>query len=213
MENNNINSCLMLAAGLYTPVNLSSVFDSVDLKDTGIELESHITLLYARGVTIPRENILEDIETILGPVIYDNEMEFLESGSKFKVFDIFELSSFENDSDYIVLKLKKDVDIYKNLGLINKGLRRKYEVPSEYSYTPHLTLAELNPGTAKKYLGDKRLKLILERSLVSFEDFIISYGPSNVVEDKEKYNLTTFHAVDRYFREQELKRNSNIDEE
>ena len=48
-DNNSMNSCLMLAIGLYTPVELGSIFDSADYKGTGLELDSHITLLYAQG--------------------------------------------------------------------------------------------------------------------------------------------------------------------
>lgn len=207
---NNINSCLMLACALYTPVNLSSVFDSSDLKDTGVELESHITLLYAMGLRIPRENLLSEIEMILGEEDFNELLSTLENSewSNSRVFDEFELSSFKNDLDYIVLKLKKESKYYKVFSLINKGLRSKYGVSSDYLYTPHLTLARLVPGKSEKYLGSEKLKLILDHSLISFEDLTISYGPSNVVEDREKYNLTTFNAVSRYFRECRLKEDS-----
>ena len=36
-DNNSMNSCLMLAIGLYTPVELGSIFDSADYKGTGLE--------------------------------------------------------------------------------------------------------------------------------------------------------------------------------
>ena len=45
MESDVLNSCLMLAVNLDTPVSLGCIFDEEDLKDTGIELDSHITLL------------------------------------------------------------------------------------------------------------------------------------------------------------------------
>lgn len=208
MDNNVVNnSCLMLACALYTPINLSSIFDSEDLKDTGIELESHITLLYAQGITVPKNNIMEDIEIALGDD-FDSFMNLLKNGDIIgeNVLDTFDLGLFENDSDYVVLKLKQDNELYTNLKLINKGLRSKYGVQSEYTYTPHMTLAELNQGTAKKYTESKKLKAVLENSKFAVEDLVISYGPSNVVEDREKYNLTKFHAVDRFFREENLKR-------
>ena len=153
MDNNVVNnSCLMLACALYTPINLSSIFDSEDLKDTGIELESHITLLYAQGITVPKNNIMEDIEIALGDD-FDSFMNLLKNGDIIgeNVLETFDLGLFENDSDYVVLKLKQDTELYTNLKLINKGLRSKYGVQSEYTYTPHMTLAELNQGTAKKY--------------------------------------------------------------
>lgn len=201
MEDNNTNSCLMLAAGLYTPVELSSIFDSTDLKDAGLELDSHITLLYAQSKIIPRSEILGDIEAILGPTGYGDFMGILKGeGDQGRVLDMFDLGSFENDSDYVVLKLKNSHPIYNDLALINKGLRRKYDVKADWEYTPHMTLAELNSGTAGKYLESPKLKLILEHSMVSFEDLLVSYGPSNVVADRKQYFLTTFWNIPRYFR-------------
>lgn len=203
-----INSCLMLACALYTPVSLSSIFKEEDLKDTGIELESHITLLYARGVVIPSENLIDDIATILGSK-FDGFMNFLKEGNFVGecVLDTFNLGLFENDSDYVVLKMKQDNDLYQNLKLINTGLRNKYGVTSEFTYTPHISLAELNPGTAKDYVENNgKLMAVLESSKFAPEDLVISYGPSNVVEDRVKRNLTKFHTVDRFFREENLKR-------
>ena len=203
-----INSCLMLACALYTPVSLSSIFKEEDLKDTGIELESHITLLYARGVVIPNENLIEDIATILGSK-FDGFWNFLKEGNFVgeSVLDTFNLGLFENDSDYVVLKMKQDNDFYQNLKLINTGLRNKYGVTSEFTYTPHISLAELNPGTAKDYVENNgKLMAVLESSKFAPEDLVISYGPSNVVEDRVKRNLTKFHTVDRFFREENLKR-------
>ena len=176
MEN---NSCLMLNCSLYLPVSLSAIFSREDLKDTGIENESHITLLYAQGKEIPRMNILGDIETILGEPEFDNFIEYIRSENTERILNNFEIGSFENDSDYIVLKMKQTSELYKTLGLINKGLRTKYEVVSEYSYTPHISLAELQPGTAKKYLEDPKISLILNEIFVSLEDLVISYGHSN----------------------------------
>ena len=98
-------------------------------------------------------------------------------------------------------------DSYQNLKLINTGLRNKYRVTSEFTYTPHLSLAELNPGTAKNYVENNgKLMAVLEGSKFAPEDLVISYGPSNVVEDRVKRNLTKFHTVDRFFREENLKR-------
>ena len=209
MEN---NSCLMLNCSLYLPVSLSAIFSREDLKDTGIENESHITLLYAQGKEIPRMNILGDVETILGSKEFDDLIEYIKSENTDRILDSFEVGSFENDSDYVVLKMKQSSKFYKTLGLINKGLRMKYEVSSEYSYTPHISLAELKPGTAKKYLEDPRINLILKDSFVSFEDLVISYGPSNTSVDRLRYNLTTFNAVDYFFHTENMrKENSELD--
>lgn len=206
MENTEINSCLMWAVNLITPVDLSSVFDEDDLKDTGVEIDSHITLLYAQGKTIERKNLLDDILTILGAENYDIFIDMCKNkDEELNLLDMFELGSFENDSDYIVLKLKKDTKIFNLLSLINKGLRTKYGVSSDFdNYTPHLTLAELNPGTASKYLNSETLNLILADTTFKFEDLVISYGTSNE-EDRKQYFLTQFSCVDRYFRLQHLK--------
>ena len=74
------------------------------------------------------------------------------------------------------------------------------------TYTPHVSLAELNPGTARKYLESENLKTILEDSYINFEDIILSYGKSGEPEDRKQYYLTNFKAVDRYFRIAGLKK-------
>lgn len=205
-ENNSMNSCLMLAIGLYTPVELGSIFDSADYKDTGLELDSHITLLYAQGKILPKKMILEDIKTLVNWETFDK---MLSDTSRLKVFDYFELGSFENDSDYLILKLKQDTSIFNKLKLINLGLRKKYGVSSEFTdYTPHITLAELQPGKAKGYLESGCLKKVLENSLVDFEDIILSHGTSSEVIDRKQYFLTNHKSVDRYFRLKNLRKNN-----
>lgn len=196
-----INSCLMLAVGLYTPVDIESIFNSGDLKDTGVELDSHITLLYAQGKTIPREHLLEDIQIILGNE-YDEFIEECKTENFKDVFSLFELGIFENDdSDYLVLKLKDNIDIFNKLSLINKGLSIKYKVKSDFdNYVPHITLAELIPGTAKKYKNSKILNRILEDTKIDLEDLMISYGTSSEIKDRKQYFLTHYKNVDRYFR-------------
>ena len=206
--NNELNSCLMLAVNLMTPVDLAYIFDSPDLKDTGIELDSHITILYAQGKELPRQNILQDIKDILND--YDDFLEvYCKNTVFYKALDIFDLGSFENDSDYIVLKLKKNFDLFGKLSLINKGLRIQYDVSSDFdTYTPHVSLAELEPGTAKKYLESENLKTVLENSYINFEDLILSYGKSNEPKDRKQYYLTQFKALDRYFRVQNLEKDN-----
>ena len=195
METENINSCLMLAVKLDTPVSLGCVFDSEDLKDSGVIIDSHITLLYAQGKQIPREGMLDDVKTILGERAVDF-MNKLREDRDYNILDHFYLDSFENDSDYIVLKPSTDL-ILKDLTLINKGLRLKYDVTSEFDYSPHITLAELKPGTAKKYLGSEQLNLILKNTFFDFEDLLLSYGKTREVEDRKQYYLTTFNSIPR----------------
>lgn len=197
MEDN--NSCIMMNCSLYLPVSLSSLFNNEDLKDTGLELEPHITLLYAQGKELPRMNIMSDIETILGDD-FDKFIKFIKEENTDNVLKYFELGMFENDSDYVILKLKPGSEIYDYLRLINKGLMMKYNVKSSFStYTPHLSLAELQPGKARGYVEDPKFELVLRDSYISFEDLVLSIGPSNTPIDRKRYNLTTFSAVDYYF--------------
>lgn len=198
----------MLACDLETPVSLASVFEPGDLKDTGIEYDSHITLLYAGNKFI-------DHKTDLKWKLFDPIREYLqkqeenEDGPQVPVLEYFDLSNFENKSGYVILKMKENSDIYKILQDLNKGLSEEYGIVSEYGkYTPHLTLAELEPGLTSKYMESETLKLILQASTVHFEDLIISYSE----EGKEGYdihNLTTTFAVDRFFRIRELMREGN----
>ena len=206
MDTKDINSCFMLAINLDCPISLKVMFDEGDLKDTGVELDSHITLLYAQGKTIERENLLSDVRGILGEDGYWDFMEKIRTPKEVPVFDVFDLGSFENDSDYLILKLKPGSSLYEPLRRINRGLRIKYDVSSDFdSYTPHLSLAELQPGTAEKYLNSNDLNHFLQDSVVSLEDFMVSYGLSNEPEDRKQYFLTGFHSVDRYFRLRYLK--------
>ena len=201
MEDNNMNSCLMLAVGLYTPVDLGSIFDSADYKGTGLELDTHITVIYAQGKILPRRMILEDIKTILGDD-WSGFEKMISKPNPFPVLDMFELGSFENDSDYIVLKLKPEfTEIYNKLRLLNLSLRKKYGVSSEFSnYSPHITLAELVPGTAQKYLRSECLMNVLKDSMIDIEDLVISFGISGEVDDRKQYFLTQYKNIDRYFR-------------
>lgn len=196
-----MNSCLMLAANLDCPISLKAIFDEGDLKDTGVELDSHITLLYAAGKQLDRREIMKDIPLILGEEDWEELCLKMKESKEVPVLDVFDLGSFENDSDYIVLKLKKECSIYPWLAQINKSLRAKYDVASDFAdYTPHLSLAELQPGCALKYLESETLKLVLKDTVVSLEDIMISYGTANEVEDRKQYFLTSYHSVDRYFR-------------
>ncbi len=207
MDNNEkLNSCLMLAVNLDCPISLKAVFSETDLKDTGIELDSHITLLYAQGREIDKNDLLDSIKEILGDGGYYDFLSKLSNPREYKISDIFDLGSFENDSDYVVLKMKNSCSIYEDLSKINRGLRLKYDVATDFDdYTPHLTLAELQPGTAEKYLKSETLLKVLEDSVVNYEDIMVSYGLSNEPEDRKQYFLTTYHCVDRYFRMEHLR--------
>ena len=211
-DNKKVTSCIMLAANLSTPISLDAIFDPSDLKDTGIEYDSHITLLYARDKFLEKEDILKRANSVIREDMPDFEYaslsDYLNYQKKFDdfvipVYDIFDLSSFENDSGYVILKLKDNNIWYEITSKINKRLGKEYSVTSDFNtYTPHLTLAEVEPGMTKKYLENEKLKLVLRDSVVHFEDLIISYDEGD--KDYKKFNITSFCAVDRFFREREL---------
>lgn len=200
MEQNNITSCLMWGIGLYTPINLSGIFEQKDLKDTGVNFDSHITLLFVPDGELDKTELLTDIQEASGKY-WKN---LVELSSKFSysrpVMDLFDLGGFENDSDYLVLELKPGSHLYNCLSRINEYLRDKYSVPSKFkTYRPHITLAELEPGTVGKYLNKPELRAVLEDTTIDFEDFILSYGYPGKEDFKYNY-LTQYKAVDRYFR-------------
>lgn len=216
------NSCLMMAMNLETPVGLGYLFDKEDLHGTGVEVESHVTLLYASGIEIPKSDLLKDIEVLLGPREFDVLMKKLEEAELFPedwFGTIWELGSFSNDSDYLILKLTNSSDptsdwIRSTFGVINKGLKRKWGIESEYTYTPHITLAELKLGTVRKYLEDSRIYNVLSDSLLSWSDLVLSIGPSgDGVRDRIQYNLTSYNAIDRYFQLEELRKELKQSEE
>ena len=202
-ENKVSASCVMLAVNLMTPVSLLSVFDSDDLKDTGLVYDHHITLLYARDKKLDKMDVLGAI-----PMSFTDVLEKKKDPEEFAypVMSLFELGSFENDSGYIVLKLKKESAWFESLSNINSTLMNRYDIKSDFpNYTPHVSLAELEPGMTEKYLENETLKLILGHSVIHFEDIIISYD----YEGKDGYDvhdLTHFHSVDRFFRIREAKK-------
>ena len=206
-DKNEINSCLMLAMNLSTPVSLGCVFKEEDLKDTGVELDSHITLLYAQGKRIEYKGLLDSIRELIGEEDWNWLMGMIRGDEFYSVLDLFELGLFENDSDYVILKLRKGTPLFRVLSLINKGLSIKEGVKSEFSsYIPHLSLAELEPGKGKEYVTNETLHEILEDSIVGVEDLFISYGAANEPEDREQRWLTSEKNISRFFRLINLKK-------
>lgn len=210
----NFSSCVMIAANLITPVSLASIFETADLKGSGINFDSHITLLYADGLSLDKEEVLGCIDGISvrseallnpGPGAFTNYLRDLSNRRAVHVLDLFDLSNFENDSGYVVLKLKKDSEWFNILAELNQGLKEEFGVKTLFKdYTPHITLAELKPGTTEKYLKSKTLLAVLKESKVRLEDLILSYGQKGV-DDFDVRNLTINRAVDRYFRDRYLR--------
>ena len=199
-------SCLMLACNLLTPISLGSIFLDDDLQDTGIELDSHITILYAPGKLINKAEILKKI----GSRNISYIQELVKEDYYPAVFDLFELSSFSNESDYVVLRLKDTTELYQKLKWLNSELSKEYQVKSEFgTYKPHLTLAELKPGKATKYLESDLLKRVLRDSAIQPEDYVISYSFRDS-KDFIQHDLTQNKTVDRIFRIRDLQ--SDLDD-
>lgn len=205
-----ITSCLMLAANLEAPVSFTSVFDSEDLKDTGIEFDSHVTVLFAKDRMLEKGELMKNIETAWWnsnprfDVMEKLRKEKSQEEYAVPVFDIFDLGSFENDSGYVVLKMKPKCEWYDILSTLNSGLMHIYGIKSEFAtYTPHLTLAEVKPGLTEKYVTNETLRLVLRDSVVHFEDFIVSYDTGD--KSYKVHDLTHNHSVDRFFRIRDLK--------
>ena len=195
------NSCLMLSMSLFTGIDLSAVFKEEDLIGTGIERDSHITVFFSPDKVISKIGMLDKINTLLG-----EDSDFIgkfKLQERYKVLDYFEVGKFENESDYLVLKLQKDNELYDTLGILNTGLVSAYDIKSTFKdYTPHMTLAELQPGTAKNYMFSPILGLILESAEFSIDDFVLSYGTEE--SEYKQFNITSENAVNRYFRQKEL---------
>lgn len=200
-ENNEMNSCLMLATNVESPLSLSAMFDDEDLTGTGVELDSHITILYASDKRLPRKNIIpllqecdkDNINALM------NLCEKGEDNTKM-ILDYFELDKFENDTDFVILKLKEDTKLFRILSSLNENLREKFKVVSDFSnYQPHITLAEVKKGKGNKYVNSLGLESVLKETLFSLDDITLSYSRGLV------YNLTTFNAVDRFFRLERIK--------
>ena len=205
METKNTPTCLMLAADLELPVSLASVFETTDLKDTGIEFNSHITILYSDSY-FEKENLIPELQKII------NEsklalaggfriMDFLKTQNEIDkpVLDLFDLGNFENESGYVVLKLKTNTGLFDILSTMHYGLEKRFGIKSTFKeYNPHLTLAEVQPGTSKKYIESKELQNILKYGRVKFEDLIYSLDLGK--KEYSVYDLTHFNSVDRFFR-------------
>ena len=93
---------------------------------------------------------------------------------------------------------------------MNSELSKEYQVKSEFgTYKPHLTLAELKPGKAAKYLESDLLKRVLRDSAIQPEDYVISYSfrdSKNFIQ----HDLTQNKTVDRIFRIRDLQ--SDLDD-
>lgn len=200
-----MSRCLMLASPVYTPISLDGIVNSDDLKPswskTGLTEDHHITIVYDKDGVIDQNAILDDLKSILKSD-YEVFMKFLEDDHQFRVDGMFDLEVFDTDEyDYLVLVLRRNNELYKILNRSQEGLRKSYEITSDYpEYKAHITLAELVPGSGAKYLENEDLKKVLRDSTVSFEDLVFSMHNKTDVKEVV-WSITTFHTLERLFRE------------
>jgi 2'-5' RNA ligase len=106
----------------------------------GYEYEPHVTLVYGFHKDIDHKSLIEDMSN-LSPV--DIEM--------------LKVSCFENEK-FDVLKIDvnpKPLQKYRDYFL------KKYDNTQKFDgYNPHITIAYLKKGTAKKYLNDKKIGVL-----------------------------------------------------
>lgn len=218
MEQKDINSCLMMAMILETPISLAYCFADEDLKYA--EIEPHVTLLYAQGFEVDKSEVKE-LKTLIWDLLTAADRDFILNQLKDQDYlpsdwfgTVFSLDKFSNDNaDYLILKLNEDDGWGKTLGrifrIIHKSVKARWGVKTTFTnYTPHITLACLQPGTAEKYIYDLSLHHVLEDSHLALSDFILSMGESsdNGDPDRIQWNLTSFNAVERYFQLIEAKK-------
>lgn len=192
------NKCILLAASLHTVVDV----DCVVSEDENPELikDPHITLIYDNQSIIDKDNIMNDIKEALGEIEYDVFMTYLKDSYKFKIPSLFYLDVFSNEEhDFLVMRLKTDNELYEKLNIIYRYIMEKYGLRSEFdSYKPHVTLLKMDLGCGEKYVTNRTLNRILNDSRIGFEDIVYSVDEG---DKYEKWNVTSFHALERFFRE------------
>lgn len=195
-----INSYLLLEAKLDTPVLIDSVFSSGDLKE--VNHDYHITIASTNDY-LDRDDLRKNIDFSYMDLLNEQKDEELYS---IPIFDLFDLSSFDNnDSKYIVLRMKDNNSVWSDMVRdVNKKISKTYSITSNFgTYKPHITLATLYSTAEKDYLQSYELNSILKDSTVHFEDFIVSYELGNSGKFKQM-SITTNNPVDRFFRIRDL---------
>lgn len=132
----------------------------------GIEKEPHITLLYGLY-----ENVTwDDVKKYLSPLYEYKAM-------------LYNVSSFHNENfDVLKMDIKSDKMVKTNK-LLRDNLPHDDLHPE---YHPHMTIAYLKPGCAKKY-EQKMLDRIIG---ITPKEFLYSYG------NKDKYDKETHKTLD-----------------
>lgn len=196
-------SSLRLDTSLWTGLDLSAAFKDDDLLEDGIDIDSHIDILYNPNGLIEKEELLDKIKTILGD---DDSLlkDLKKNPEKLNVLDYFELGKIEKiEGDYIVLKLNPETKLFSSLNMVNTGLSSSYEL-RDSNYEPYMTLAKVKKGKGKDYMFSPILNMILSNAKFNIDDLVLSYKDK---EGKQKlFNITSNNAVERFFRQEELER-------
>lgn len=124
--------------------------DSKDGFEYGLEIESHVTL----APCLDNDINVDKLKALLRPL---NDYKSI----------ITDISVFENE-DFDVLKCSVSSNVMKDT---NSLIASEYEIHSEYKqYKPHMTIAYLKKGFAKKY------KKYVMSELVELEPTNFAFG-------------------------------------
>lgn len=205
----NYKNCLMLNTGLITPVDLGCIFDPIDLSGNGVVFDSHITLFYqASENRIDRSEILPALEAELGQEDLQEFLNKLKEGGELPISGKFRLEIFPGEEQDHVVLVVTNLPMIGWFTDINTAMIKTFgESSSEFKYRPHMTLASVAPGRGDKYLNDKRLLRVLSDSEFVLEDLSMTYGGGS---DNTMESITTYHTLDRFFREETNRRMHDI---
>ncbi len=127
--------CVMILLSLdknnINIINDDDVYEPEGETGFGKEKEQHVTILYGLHNDIPDEDIENEIDEIKIPKI-----------------KLGKISSFENEK-FDVLKYDVESD---DLGKLNEKFKKFPNTNSYPDYHPHVTIAYVKKGSAKKYI-------------------------------------------------------------
>jgi len=117
---------------ILSKIDRDDLYDD-ETKSFGLEYDCHITILFGLHNNVNVDDVIKEVNDYVKKPIK---------------IEIKKLSHFENEKFDV---LKFDVES-PELRELNKIIKEKFEHTETYpSYEPHITVAYLKPGTAKKY--------------------------------------------------------------